>query len=67
MLDKLKVVRYYLNHEKLPADEIYEELKSWPRPTVEKIIAELEKENQKPKPKRYYVSLKEPLEDSSIR
>ena len=30
-------------------------------------IKEVERENAKPKPKRYYVSLKEPLEDANLR
>lgn len=66
-LEMLKLIRFYINHEKHSNARILEELAHWDRESVEKTIEHVEKENQKPKPKRFYVSLKEPLEDTYIR
>jgi hypothetical protein len=63
-LEKFKLIRYYMNHEKYSKDRIVSELPSWPKGDVQQIIEEIEKENQKPLPKRYFVSLKEPLDDN---
>jgi hypothetical protein len=35
----------------------------WPKKDVDSILEDLDKERQKPRPKGYYVSLKEPLEE----
>jgi len=62
MLEKLKVIRFYYNTEKLEKERIYKEV-PWPKKDVDSILEDLDKERQKPRPKRYYVSLKEPLEE----
>ncbi|MBN1503323.1 hypothetical protein JW930_07325 [Candidatus Woesearchaeota archaeon] len=66
-LEKLKLVRYYINIQKYSSDKIIEELSHWDRAEIQKLIKDVEQENLKPGPKRYYVSLKEPLEDSALR
>ncbi|MBD3204116.1 hypothetical protein GF327_07505 [Candidatus Woesearchaeota archaeon] len=66
-LEKLKLIRYYFNKLKYTEEKIFEELSSWNKQEVENIISDVKKENQKPRPKRYYVSLKEPLEDTRLR
>ncbi|MBU0758292.1 MAG: hypothetical protein KKF44_09560 [Nanoarchaeota archaeon] len=66
-LERLKLVRFFVNSEKYTEEKIYSELAHWPRQDVENSIHEVIKENSRPRPKRYYVSLKEPLEDSSFR
>ena len=65
--EKLKLVRYFINHEKYSHDKVLSELSRWPAEEVEKIIKDIERENQKPLPKRYYVSLKGPLDDAGMR
>ncbi len=59
-----KYVRYLVNAKKYSEDEVYEDVPGWEKEKVEKAIKEVERENSKPKPKRYYVSLKEPLEEN---
>ncbi len=67
IIDMKKYIRYAMNIHKKDPDEIKEELNHWDKEKVEKTIKSVERERQKPKPKRYYVSLKEPLEDSTLR
>ncbi len=66
-LEKMKLIRYYVNHEKYSESRILKLLKEWPEDEVMNIIDDVKKEDLKPKPKRYYVSLKEPLEDSVLK
>ena len=66
-LEVRKYIRYLINVKKYSPEEVIEEVMHWPLSFVERAIKEVERENLKPKPKRYYVSLKEPLEDSSLR
>lgn len=58
-----KYVRYMINKESYTAEEVLDELADWPLEKVETAIKDVERENSKPRPKRYYVSLKEPLEE----
>ena len=66
-LEVRKYVRYLINVKKYSPEEVMEDVMHWPLSFVEKAIKEVERENLKPKPKRYYVSLKEPLEDGALR
>ncbi len=59
----LKYVRYMINVEKAEPESIHNLVSSWRTEEVDKAIKEVEQENAKPRPKRYYVSLKEPLEE----
>jgi transcription initiation factor IIE alpha subunit len=65
-VDIQKYVRYLTNVLKYDEESIYEDVPHWNKDAVGKAIKEVERENQKPKPKRYFVSLKEPL-DSDLR
>jgi len=58
-----KYIRYLINVKKYAGEEVMEDVEHWPLEIVERAIKEVERENSKPKPKRYYVSLKEPLEE----
>ncbi|MFH2020034.1 MAG: hypothetical protein ABIJ34_01355 [archaeon] len=62
--DIQKYVRYLINVKKYTDEKIYEELSKWDEEKLAKAIKEVARENSKPRPKRYYVSLKEPLEES---
>ena len=66
-LEVRKYIRYLTNIKKFSPEEVVEEVMHWPLSFVERAIKEVERENLKPKPKRYYVSLKEPLEDGVLR
>lgn len=66
-LEVRKYVRYLTNIKKFSPEEVVEEVMHWPLSFVEKAIKQVERENLKPKPKRYYVSLKKPLEDTTLR
>ncbi len=66
-LEVRKYVRYLTNIKKFSAEQIMEEVMHWQLSFVERAIKEVERENTKPKPKRYYVSLKKPLEDTTLR
>ncbi len=59
-----KYVRFLINVKKHSDDEVLEYLKHWNKDKVKDAIKEVKRENLKPKPKRYYVSLKEPLEEN---
>ncbi|MEM2131366.1 MAG: hypothetical protein QXR96_02500 [Candidatus Woesearchaeota archaeon] len=63
IMEVQKLVRYYTNVKKYDSEKIFEELNNWKKDDVEKAIKEVERENSKPKPKRYYVSLKEPMDE----
>lgn len=63
IMDIQKLVRYYINVKKYDSEKILEDLSHWNKEEVEKAIKEVERENSKPKPQRYYVSLKEPLDE----
>lgn len=56
-----KYVRYLINVLKYDPDSIFDEVSHWNRSDVEKAVKEVERENSKPRPQRYYVSLKEPI------
>ncbi len=62
-----RYVRYAVNVLKYDSEKLYEEVVHWKKEELEKEIKEVERENLKPKPKRYYVSLKDPLEDGGLR
>ena len=62
-----KYIRYAINVLKFDGTELLEDVGHWNLETVERIIKDVQRENLKPKPKRYYVSLKEPLEEGSLR
>jgi hypothetical protein len=62
-----KYIRYLINVKKLDAENVYEDVPHWEKDEVDKAIKDIERENSKPTPKRYYVSLKEPLEEGSLR
>ena len=57
-----KYVRYSMNVRKLDNDHIMDECQDWGLAKIESTIKDVERENQKPRPQRYYVSLKDPLE-----
>lgn len=59
-----KYIRFLINVKKLGKEEVFNDVKTWDKEKVENVIKEVERENSKPKPKRYYVSLKEPLEEN---
>ncbi|MCM2325798.1 MAG: hypothetical protein NDI94_05010 [Candidatus Woesearchaeota archaeon] len=65
--DVRKYVRYLLNVKKHSEEQVKDDLKHWKPAMVESAIKDVERENQKPRPQRYYVSLKEPLEDGSLK
>ena len=67
IIDAQKYVRYLINVKHYSPEEVLEDVQHWLLEIVEKAIKEVERENMKPKPKRYYVSLKEPLEDSMLK
>ena len=58
-----KYVRYLINIMKYDPESVYEDVRHWDKEKVAAAIKDVERENLKPKPKRYYVSLKEPLEE----
>ena len=58
-----KYVRYLINVLKYDSESVYEDVKHWDKEKISAAIKDIERENLKPKPKRYYVSLKEPLEE----
>lgn len=62
-----KYVRYIVNVLKYEPEAIMDHLSHWDKDEVERAIKEVVRENLKPKPKRYFVSLKEPLEDGALR
>ena len=66
-LEKVKLVRYYINVYEHPEGKIMELLKHWNPTDVKDHLQKVHEENAKKPPKRYYVSLKEPLEDSNLR
>lgn len=59
-----KYVRYLINVKKYSKDEVFADVANWEKEKIENALKEVERENLKPKPKRYYVSLKEPLEEN---
>jgi hypothetical protein len=63
IVDVQRYVRYTINVLKYDEEKVYEDVSHWPKEQVMKAIKEVERENSKPRPKRYYVSLKEPLEE----
>ena len=66
-LEVRKYIRYLINVNKYSPEDVINEVMHWPLSFVEKAIKQVERENLKPKPKRYYVSLKKPLEDTTLR
>ncbi len=62
-----KYVRYLMNVLKYDSEAVFEDVPHWDKKAVENAVREVERENLKPTPKRYYVSLKEPLEDEGMR
>ena len=60
-----KYVRYLVNVKKFDLDRIIDDV-DWDIDKIKKAYKEVERENSKPRPKRYYVSLKEPLETDSF-
>ena len=67
LVEVKKYVRYAMNVLKNNPEALLEELSHWNPEEVEKAIRDVERENTKPKPKRYFVSLKEPLEDANLK
>ncbi|MEM3373605.1 MAG: hypothetical protein QXE31_00115 [Candidatus Woesearchaeota archaeon] len=63
IMEVQRLVRYYINVKKYDSEKIFEDLSHWNKEDVEKAIKEVERENSKPKPQRYYVSLKEPMDE----
>jgi hypothetical protein len=61
VVDVRKYVRYMINVLKYDADSVYEDVPHWKKAEVAKAMKEVERENSKPRPQRYYVSLKEPM------
>lgn len=66
-LEVKKYVRYLVNIEKFTTEQIMKNVSHWDADMVERALKDVERENAKPAPKRYYVSLKEPLEDSRFK
>lgn len=64
--EKLKYLRFYLKNIGTKEKAIGE-LSSWGKAEILELIKEIELEKKKTMPKRYYVSLKEPLEDEFLR
>ncbi|MBT3720684.1 hypothetical protein HN789_02245 [archaeon] len=64
IIEVYKYIRYKINVEKSSSESLFNELDHWDKKKIENAIKEVERENTKPKPKRYYVSLKEPLEEN---
>ncbi len=62
VIEVQKYVRYLINVLKYDEESVFEDVSHWNKPDVEKAIKEVERENSKPRPQRYYVSLKEPME-----
>ena len=62
-VDMYKYIRYLINVKEMSNEEVIEETRHWPLEKITNAINRVERENAKPKPKRYYVSLKEPLDD----
>ena len=58
-----KYIRYMMNVKKYSNEQVMDECQDWGLAKIEHAIKEVELENSKPRPQRYYVSLKEPLED----
>ncbi len=58
-----KYVRYLVNVRKYDEESVYKDVPQWNKTDVARALKEVERENMRPKPKRYYVSLKEPLEE----
>ncbi|MBN2367762.1 hypothetical protein JXC34_01990, partial [Candidatus Woesearchaeota archaeon] len=54
LVEVKKYVRYAMNVLKNDPDALVEELSHWKLEDVEKAIKDVERENMKPKPKRYY-------------
>lgn len=67
VVDIQRYVRYMVNVNKYDEDSIYEDVPHWKKDDVKKAITEVERENSKPRPQRYFVSLKEPLEGDGMR
>ena len=61
--EKYKLIRFYVNVLKMDTEKIYSQVPQWKKEDVDKIVKEVEAENLKPTPKRYYVSLKEPMDE----
>jgi len=59
-----RLVRYLINVQEYNNSRIFDELVYFDEDKINQAIKKVETENSKPKPKRYYVSLKEPLEDN---
>ena len=66
-IEILKYIRYAVNVKKYPNEKIIEILSHWDLGKIDSAIKKVEKENSAPRPKRYYVSLKKPLEDQNMR
>jgi len=67
VIEVRKYIRYLINVKKMDEDEIFANVSHWNKDVVENAIKLTKRENAKPKPKRYYVSLKEPLEDARLK
>ena len=57
-----KYVRYLINVQNYSAERVMEKVPDWSLDKVETAIKDVERANNQPRPKRYYVSLKEPLD-----
>ena len=66
-LDQVKLIRYYINVYEHPEEKIMELLSHWDPKEVKAHFGKVHEEKAKQPPKRYYVSLKEPLEDSDLK
>lgn len=61
-VDIHKYIRYLMNVKKYSGEEVFDDVGHWELAKVESSIRMVESANSKPRPKRYFVSLKEPLE-----
>ena len=66
-MDMYKYIRYLINVKEMTDEEVIEETSHWPLEKITIAINKVQRENAKPKPKRYYVSLKEPLDDTTLK
>jgi len=62
-LEKKKYLRYLISQGSM-AKKRPELEKRWGQRQVSELIEEIESENKKPNPRKYYVSLKEPLDEN---
>jgi hypothetical protein len=66
-VEVLKYIRYLINVKDYDPDQVYEDVTHWDKSKIAMAIKDVYKENNRPKPKRYYVSLKDPLNEQNTR